>query len=309
MQNQKVHILVVEENPEIREQIEHQILKPLGYRVYSTPDASEGIAQAMTTKPDIIIADINLTGLSGKDMLVALSSQGIEAPVIILAEEGMEKEAIQAFRLGAVDYLKIPLKETEVVSAVERVLKTKQTQQTPTALPAQAQDKIKYLEDRIKDLTKVIGIAKTLVATKDPQSLYQKIIDGAVYVSKADRGWLMLREFDNKKLSLRYYNNLPNSLSTVLNKPWDDGISDLVMEARETLNLKEVKSRKKEISKLGKVVLGVPLFVHDSLLGTIVLIRKEPHPFSKSTQKIIETISEFASIALINAGFFEITKR
>jgi FixJ family two-component response regulator len=309
MQNQKVNILVVEENPDIRQQIEYQILKPLGYRVHSTPDASEGIAQAMTIHPDIIIADINLSGLSGKDMLVALSSQGIETPVIILAEEGMEKEAIQAFRLGAVDYLKLPLKETEVVSAVERVLKTKQTQKPPSTLPTQAQEKIKYLEDRIKDLTKVIGIAKTLATTKDPQSLYQKIVDGAVYLSHADRGWLMLREYDNKKFSLRYYNNLPNSLSTVLDKPWDDGISDLVIEARDTLNLKEMKSHKKEISKLGKVVLGVPVFVHDTILGTIVLIRKEAHPFTKSTQKLIETISEFASIALTNAGFFEITKR
>lgn len=308
MQNQKVNILVVEENSEIREQIEDQILKPLGYRVHSIPDASEGIAQALELNPDIIIADINLSGLSGKDLLVALSSQGVEAPVIILAEEGMEKEAIQAFRLGAVDYLKLPLKETEVVSAVERVLKTKQSQTTESAVSTAVQEKIKYLEDRIKDLTKVIGIAKTLATTKDPQDLYQKIVDGAVYVANADRGWLMLREYDNKKFSLRYYNNLPNSLSTVLNKPWDDGITDLIIEARETLNLKEMKSHKREISKLGKVILGVPIFVHDTILGTIVLIRKELNPFTKSTQKIIETISEFASIALLNAGFFEITK-
>jgi GAF domain-containing protein len=118
----------------------------------------------------------------------------------------------------------------------------------------------------------------------------------------------MLREYDDKKMTLRYYNNLPNSFSTVINKPWDDGISSLVIEAKETLNLQSLTSHRKEISKLGNAILGVPIFDRGNILGTIILIRKESQPFENSTQKIMERISEFVSIALINAGLFKITK-
>lgn len=308
MENHQANILVVAENPNTQEQIASQILKPLGYQVHSTPDATEGIIQAVNKNYDLIIADINLSGLSGKDMLVALSAQGVEAPVIILAEEGMENEAIQAFRLGALDYLKLPLKETEVISAVERVLKTKRPPKKDEIPAGQAQEKIRHLEDRIKDLTKALSLAKTLASTQNLKELFKIIVDGAVYLSHADRGWLMLREYDDKKMTLRYYNNLPNSFSTVINKPWDDGISSLVIEAKETLNLQGLTSHRKEISKLGNAILGVPISDHGKILGTIILIRKKSQPFEKSTQKIMETISEFVSIALVNAGFFKITK-
>jgi FixJ family two-component response regulator len=308
MEYPQANILVVAENPNTQEQIAAQILKPLGYQVLSTSDATEGIIQAVNTNPDLIIADINLSGLSGKDMLVALSAQGVEAPVIILAEEGMENEAIQAFRLGAVDYLKLPVKETEVISAVERVLKTKSPPKEDEIPAGQAQERIQYLEERIKDLTKAISLAKTLTSTQYLEDLFKIIVDGAVYLSHADRGWLMLREYDDKKMTLRYYNNLPNSFSTVINKPWDDGISSLVIEAKETLNLQGLTSQRKEISKLGNTILGVPIFDRGNILGAIILIRKESQSFEKSTQKIIETISEFVSIALVNAGLFKITK-
>ena len=73
--------------------------------------------------PDVVVTDMNLPDLSGKDLVVALSSQGIEAPVIVISHQGMEGDLIQAFRLGANDFLIWPVREAEVVLAVERVLK------------------------------------------------------------------------------------------------------------------------------------------------------------------------------------------
>lgn len=306
MPTQKVNVVIVEENTERRELLHKHILKPQGFDVHAASNATEGISLAGKLEPDIIIANINLSGLSGKDLLIALSSQGIDTPVILLADQEMEKEAIRAFRLGAVDYLSLPLKETEVISAVERVL-TKPQPSTPSST-VQPQKKISFLEDRIKDLTKVIRVAKTLTSTKDPQDLYKKIVDSAVLLSKADRGWLMLREYHSNKFILRYYTNLPNSIASVIGKPWEDGITSLVVEAEGSLNINEIKSGIKEVSKLGKSVLAVPIYIRGNILGTIVLMRTESNPYKKSTQKIVETISDFASISLANAGFFEITK-
>ena len=113
-------ILLVESDPEISDLIARQALKPLGYQVSVVGDATRAIQESIRISPDVIVANLNLPGLSGKDLLVALTSQGIGTPVIVIAAQGMEGDVIQAFRLGASDFLAWPVREAEVVSAVER---------------------------------------------------------------------------------------------------------------------------------------------------------------------------------------------
>ena len=115
-------ILLVESDPDISDLIARQALRPLGYQVDIVTDAGSAIKKALQTPPDLVIANLNLPGLSGKDLLVALSSQGSTAPLIVIAGKGQEQDVIQAFRLCANDVLLWPAREAEVVSAVERVL-------------------------------------------------------------------------------------------------------------------------------------------------------------------------------------------
>ena len=83
---------------------------------------NSAVKQALLTPPDLIIADLNLPGLSAKDLLVALAAQGVNTPLLVIANKGQEQEIIQAFRLGAADYLLWPARDAEVLSVVERVL-------------------------------------------------------------------------------------------------------------------------------------------------------------------------------------------
>src|SRR5215208_4808664 len=115
-------ILLVENDPEISDLIARQALKSMGFQVDVVADSSTAIKQALEAPPDLIIADLNLPGLSAKDLLVALSSQGVHTPLLVIASKGQEQDIIQAFRLGAADYLLWPARDAEVVSAVERVL-------------------------------------------------------------------------------------------------------------------------------------------------------------------------------------------
>ena len=113
-------ILLVENDPEISDIIARQALRSVGYQVDVVQDSSAAIKSSLQTPPDLIIVDLNIPGLSAKDMLVVLTSQGVNTPLLVIASKGQEQDIIQAFRLGAADYLLWPARDAEVVSVVER---------------------------------------------------------------------------------------------------------------------------------------------------------------------------------------------
>ena len=151
-------VLVVDEDPDVLDLLERQVLKPLGYEVAIASDAATAIQQAINFMPDLIIASMTLPGLSGKDLLVALRSQGIELPTLVMAQEGMEADAIAAFRLGANDYLKKPLREAEVVTAVERAINETRLRGERQRLAQQLAESNRQLEHRVRELTTLFGI-------------------------------------------------------------------------------------------------------------------------------------------------------
>ena len=98
-------ILLVESDPDISDLIARQALQPLGYQVDVVGDVAAALKKSLQSSPDLVIANLNLPGLSGKDLLVALSSQGSHTPLVVIAEKGQEQALVQAFRLGATDVL------------------------------------------------------------------------------------------------------------------------------------------------------------------------------------------------------------
>ena len=126
-------VLLVINDPDVSDLIGRQVLMPLGYQVSTAHGVSSAIQLAVQQAPDLVVADLILPGLSGKDLLVAFNSPEMQVPVIVLARKGQENDVIQAFRLGAVDYLLSAYREAEVATAVERVLKQVQDRPRPAA--------------------------------------------------------------------------------------------------------------------------------------------------------------------------------
>lgn len=165
-------ILVVEPDPAVRDLIGQQALKQAGFLVESASTASIAIRQAVSWSPDLIITNMNLPDLSGKDLIVALASQGVNVPVIVLADQGMESEVIQAFRLGAADYLSRPIREAEVVAAVERALTSVRAQKEREVMAQQLQGSNQKLNQRVQELTTILSLGKAVTSINhQPTSL------------------------------------------------------------------------------------------------------------------------------------------
>ncbi len=105
-------ILVVEDDRALREGLTMNF-RLRGYRVLEARDGREGMTAAFEEKPDLIILDLMLPGLTGFDILGELREREVDVPVLILS----------AFRLGADDYVTKPFQLPELVARVEGMLR------------------------------------------------------------------------------------------------------------------------------------------------------------------------------------------
>lgn len=305
MNTPKERILIIESDPEISDQIGRQTLAPMGYRVEVVGAATSAIQEAVRFSPDVIILNLKLPGLSGKDMLVAFSSQGLEVPILLLAEKGMEGDVLQAFRLGASDFLSLPVREAEVVSAVERLLKQVRAKREREQLGRQLNQTNQELQRRVRELTTIFAIGKAVISVTDQRALFDKIVEGAVYVTEADMGWLLLRDERSKGFSLVAHQNLPKSIAAKINQPWDDGISTLVALSGKSLTIHGEPLKRFKVSQMGQAVLVVPVKVRNEVVGLLVVLRKALLPFGASNQALLEAVADYASISLVNARLFK----
>jgi two-component system NtrC family sensor kinase len=308
MKTSRERILLVENDPEISDIIARQTLQTLDYRVDITRSAGSAIQEAARLSPDLILAELDLPGLSGKDLIVALSSQGVEVPVIIIANKGMEADVIQAFRLGASDYLLWPAREAEIVSAVERVLKQVRLHRERETLARQLKQTNDELHQRVRELTTIFALGKGITSITNQRSLLDKIVEGALYVTEAESGWLLLKDERSKKFLLSAQRNLPPKIAEKLNQPWDDGISSLVALSGETLSIHGEPLARFKVSQLGKSALVTPIKVKKEIIGLLVVVRKAPRPFSSSNKTLLEAVADYASISLVNARSFRVSE-
>ncbi|MAT45505.1 MAG: hypothetical protein CL609_24515 [Anaerolineaceae bacterium] len=305
MSANKDRILIVENDPVISDFIGRQALSSAGYQVYTVGDVTSAITKIVQTSPDLIICDINLPGLSGKDLMVALTAQGIETPVIVIAPEGKEAEVIQTFRLGASDYLTWPMREAEILRAAERILKQVHEQRNRGFLERKLKDTNQQLQQRVRELTAIFSMGKAVTSITDQKVLFNKIIQVACQVSYGDLGWFLMREEEKPKtFVLVAQHQLPVSMLDNLQQAWDDGISSLVAMSGETLSMHGEPIKRFRVKTLGKSIIIVPIKVQRQVMGILVVMRTHAQPFTESEQHLLEAVADYASISLVNSRLF-----
>jgi signal transduction histidine kinase len=115
-------VLVMEDSLVYRDLIVNHILKPNGYETLTATDGQEGLSVALQEKPDLIITDLRMPELDGIEVLEALKEAGQDIPVILMTLHGSEDLVVQAFRLGAKDYVIKPFNVEEMLAAIDRAL-------------------------------------------------------------------------------------------------------------------------------------------------------------------------------------------
>jgi DNA-binding NtrC family response regulator len=115
-------ILVVDDEDGIRSTI-NEILSDEGYEVRTAANASEAKASYSSAAPDLVLLDIWMPDVDGITLLKQWTESGeLSCPVVIMSGHGNIETAVEATRLGAVDYIEKPLSLSQLLRTVEATL-------------------------------------------------------------------------------------------------------------------------------------------------------------------------------------------
>ncbi len=119
---QKTRILVVDDEPNIREVVE-LYLRREGYTVEVTGDGAAALEAIERKAPDLIVLDLMLPIIGGIQLTRMLRDGHYDIPIIMLTAKGEESDRIAGLELGADDYVTKPFSPKELVARVKAVLR------------------------------------------------------------------------------------------------------------------------------------------------------------------------------------------
>ena len=134
-------ILVIEDNPEVRDNVE-ETLELYGYAILGAADGDEGVKLAMSERPDLILCDVMMPKLDGFGVLKILSqrSETARIPFIFLTAKSEKEDFRRGMDLGADDYITKPFYKDDLLQAVETRLKKSERLQQHFAPNAEGWD-------------------------------------------------------------------------------------------------------------------------------------------------------------------------
>ncbi len=114
-------ILIADDEKSIRLTVA-QALSSQGYEVATAVDGSTALDQLKDTPTDLLLLDIQMPGMDGIEVLQKAITQQPSLKVIMISAHGSVDNAVDAMKLGAVDYLQKPFTPGELRELVNRVL-------------------------------------------------------------------------------------------------------------------------------------------------------------------------------------------
>lgn len=122
MENNKYHIMIVEDDKEIREGVEIY-LRNQGYIVFQAANGAQGLEVIKREEIHLAIVDIMMPVMDGVTMLMKLRDMDYDFPVIMLSAKSEEVDKIMGLNMGADDYVTKPFTPLELLARVNAQLR------------------------------------------------------------------------------------------------------------------------------------------------------------------------------------------
>lgn len=298
-------ILIIDDSQQICELLAEYILPELGYRATVANTGRQGLQRLRQRLPDLILLDLQLPDTSGLDLLRVIAQEGYDVPVILMTAHGSEGIAVEAFRLGARNYMIKPFSETEAKAVIDQALRERRLQREKDQLT-------RNLQQRLQELTVLSAIGKSVSSLLDQEELLVRIVEAGVYITHAEEGFLLLRDPQANELYLRAAKNVGETRAQNLRMPIEDSLAGQVIRSGRPIRLDRSShgaTLKVKTGFLVRSILQVPLVVGNTVIGVLAVDNQQTdRPFSENDQYLLSALADYAAIAIENARLYEQVK-
>lgn len=294
----KAQILILDSEPDIL-QLCSRVLAMDGFEIYTAGETRQAMDLAREIPLDVVVMDARVADYNGLPVFDAIRSfQPSIAGVLITSYPSLEL-AIEALQKGMAAFVMKPFTPGELRHAVARSLEQRRQRQEI---------------ERLKTLTPLYEISRSLMSTVHLETLFEQAIQAAVQATDAERASLMLVE--DGVLTIAAAHGLPQHIVETTRTPIGEGIAGWVARYGEPLLLDDSVSMPPELEDAlrgGRLASAVsaPLTTQDRTIGVLNLAKLDgtEHPFRPSDRDFISMLAGQVAIAIDYARLNERQRR
>jgi two-component system, NtrC family, response regulator AtoC len=160
------HLLLVEDEAALREAVAAQ-LADRGYDVHEAGTGEDALAKLAEFAFDIIITDLRLPGIDGSAVVEAAVGRYPEIIAIVVTGYGTVKDAVEAIKCGACDFVSKPFQFDELLHALDSAIEQRRLKSENAYLRAQLEERYRFegIIGKSRAMTKLFQLLETVAAT------------------------------------------------------------------------------------------------------------------------------------------------
>jgi len=198
---------------------------------------------------------------------------------------------VEAFRLGARDYMIKPFTSEQVISVIDRA----------------------FSEERLRkekgQLVILSAVGKSVVSLLDLEDLLNRIVEAGVRVTEAEEGFLLLVDTESDDLYLRAGKNLGESHGQGFRLKVEDTLAGEVVKSAKPVRRggkRTGRDFKVRTGYLVKSLLHVPLLLRDDVIGVLSVDRQvSDTEFTETDEYLLSALADYAAISIENATLYD----
>ncbi len=289
-----VAILVVDNEPQSTETLIRTILRPRGYKPQVVRTGRRALEHIRRNRVDLLLLSWDLPDMQGHEFLQALAESGRRIPSIVMAHPGSEHVAVEAFRLGARGYLDKPLDGDETIRSIRRLLTESWGRRRDDRV-------VDNLRRRLQSYVVLAQVALPLISPCRPEKLHAHIVDGAVLVSGADQGFLLLADPDTAALELRAVRLAGQEMTQLVRYAAGETPAREAIRSGAPVRVSGGGPNNSGTGNSAQEAMYVPLGTRGRVLGVLSVDRGElAYPFTSEDEEILVQFAGYAAVALRN---------
>lgn len=295
MDKKKANILVLDDEKVILESVS-RILEDEEYRVATCQRGQEAIEALKKQRFDILITDLKMPGMDGLQAMETVLGIDPDLSIIMFTAYSTVDSAVQAMKMGAVDYIRKPFTPDQLSELVAKVM-------------AERKERFekRYREDTFAE---VMGAVSSTLNLKEVLEL---IVQGVVKVMKVKGSTLSLLDKNREKLKIFAYHGLSKQYVDKGPLEISKSLSETVLSGKlvwieNAASDPRVQYPNEAMREGVASILSVPLIVRNKVIGALRVYTSEPRPFTDDETKFLYSFAEQVALAIENAKSYQDVK-